>query len=71
MKLLYNIQNSPQLKREANTKFPSQPCKSCLIEGFGEDIRKLVLSGHMPQLDVAFLVVITQKVKTHIDMLGF
>ena len=38
---------SPPLKRETNSKLPSQACKLGLVKGFGEDIYELVLSVNM------------------------
>jgi hypothetical protein len=42
-KLEYNNQSSPPLKRETNSKLPSQASKLGLIKEFGENICKLVL----------------------------
>ena len=38
---------SPPLKRETNSKLPSQACKLGLVKGFGKDICKLVLGVNM------------------------
>ena len=38
---------SPPLKRETNSKLPSQACKLGLVKGFGEDICELVLGVNM------------------------
>ena len=57
-------------KREANTKFPPQACEGFLIEGFGEDISYLTLSPHMDQLNLSFLIVISQEVETDLYVFG-
>ena len=44
--LEYNNQSFPPLKRETNSKLPSQACKLGLVKGFGEDIYELVLGAN-------------------------
>ena len=62
-KLEYNNQSSPPLKRETNSKLPSQACKLGLVKWFSEDICKLVLGINVVQIDITFLIVVTQEVK--------
>jgi hypothetical protein len=45
---------SPQSKREANTQFPSQMCKSRLVKGFGQNVCKLPMGINVAQINVAF-----------------
>jgi hypothetical protein len=45
----------PSIKKEANTQFPSQMCKSRLIKGFGENVSQLTMGINLAQIDVAFL----------------
>ena len=60
---------SPPLKRETNPKLPWQMCKLSLVNGFGEDICKLVLGINMAKVNVPFLIVVTQEMKADIYML--
>jgi hypothetical protein len=60
----------PQSKREASTQFPLQMCKSRLINEFGQNVSKLLVGNNMAQINVAFLTMITKKVKANINVLG-
>ena len=62
---------SPPLKRETNPKLPWQMCKLSLVNGFGEDICKLVLGINVVQIDITFLIVVTQEVKADFYVLCF
>jgi hypothetical protein len=44
-------------------------CKSRLIKGFGENVSQLTM-GIDVQIDVAFLRMVTKKVKANINVLG-
>ena len=59
-KLEYNNQSSPPLKRETNSKLPSQASKLGLVKWFGEDICELVLGVNMAQVNIPFLIVVSQ-----------
>jgi hypothetical protein len=61
-KLEYNNQSSP-LKRETNSKLPSQASKLGLVKWFGEDICELILGIKVVKIDITFLIVVTQEVK--------
>jgi hypothetical protein len=58
-KLEYNNQSSPPMKRETNSKLPSQACKLGLVKWFGEDIYNLVLGINVVHIDITFLIVVT------------
>jgi hypothetical protein len=45
-------------------------CKSNLIKGFGQSASKLPMGVNVVQIDVAFLIMITKKVKANINALG-
>jgi hypothetical protein len=45
-------------------------CKSRLIKGFGENISQLSMGINVAQIDVAFLRMVTKKVKVSIKVLG-
>jgi hypothetical protein len=45
-------------------------CKSGLVKGFDQNDNKLSMGINMAQIDVAFLIMITKKVKTNTDVLG-
>jgi len=62
---------SPPLKRETNPKLPLQACKLGLVKGFGEDIYELVLGVNMAQVNIPFLIVVSQEVKVDLYMFGF
>jgi hypothetical protein len=62
-KLEYINQSSPPLKRETNSKLPSQVSKLGLVKWFGEDICELVLGINVVQINITFLIVVTQEVK--------
>ena len=62
---------SPPLKRETNPKLPSQTCKLGLVKGFGEDICELVLGVNMAQVNIPFLIVVSQEVEADLYMFGF
>jgi hypothetical protein len=68
-KLECNNQCSPPLKRETNSKLPSQASKLGLVKWFGEDIYELVLGINVVQIDITFLRVVTQEVKAYFYML--
>ena len=55
---------------ETNTQFPSQMNKSFLIKGFGQNVSKLSLGINVAQIDIAFFIMITKKVKANINVLG-
>jgi hypothetical protein len=42
-----------------------------LVKGFGEDIYELVVGVNMNKVDVPFLIVVSQEVKTDLYVLGF
>jgi hypothetical protein len=44
--------------------------KSFLIKGFGQNVCKLASGINIAQFDVAFLIMITKKVKANINVLG-
>jgi len=62
---------SPPLKRETNPKLPLQTCKLGLVKGFGEDIYELVLGVNMAQVNIPFLIVVSQEVEADLYMFGF
>ena len=62
---------SPPLKRETNSKLPSQACKLGLVKGFGKDICELVLGVNVVQVYIPFLVVVSQEMEVDIYMFGF
>jgi hypothetical protein len=45
-------------------------CKSVLIKGFGENVSQLSMGINMAQINVAFLKMITKKVKANINVLS-
>jgi hypothetical protein len=61
-KLEYNNQSSP-LKRETNSKLPSQASELGLVKWFGEDICELILGIKVVKIDITFLIVVMQEVK--------
>jgi hypothetical protein len=44
--------------------------KCFLIKGFGQNISKLSIDINVAQIDVAFLIMITKKVKANLNVLG-
>jgi hypothetical protein len=62
-KLEYNNQSSPPLKRETNSKLPSQASKLGMVKWFGEDIYELALGINVVQINITFLIVVTQEVQ--------
>jgi hypothetical protein len=60
-----------KLKREANSKLSSQASKLGLVKRFGEDICELVVGVNMNKVNVLFLIVVSQEVKTNLYVLGF
>jgi len=68
-KLEYNNQSFPPLKRKTNSKLPSQASKLGLVKWFGEDICELVLGINVVQIDITFLIVVTQEVKANFYVL--
>jgi hypothetical protein len=42
-----------------------------LVKGFGEDICELVMGVNMNKVNVPFLIVVLQEVKTDLYVLGF
>jgi hypothetical protein len=71
-RLMYkNKKNFPTLKRETNSKLHSQASKLGLVKGFGEDICELVVGVNMNKVNVPFLIVVSQEVKTDLYVLGF
>jgi hypothetical protein len=42
-----------------------------LVKGFGEDIYELVVSVNMNKVNVPFLIVVSQEVKTNLYVLGY
>jgi hypothetical protein len=63
-KLEYNNQSSHHLKRKTNSYLPSQASKLGLVKQFGKDICELVLDINVVQINITFLIVVTQEVKT-------
>jgi hypothetical protein len=63
--------SSSPLKRETNSKLPSQASKLGLVKGFGEDICELVMGVNMNKVNVPFLIVVSQEVKADLYVLGF
>jgi hypothetical protein len=45
-------------------------CKSRLINRFGENASQLMMGINVTQIDVAFLRMVTKKVKANINVLG-
>jgi hypothetical protein len=68
-KLEYNNQNSPPLKRETNSKLPSQASKVGLVKWFGENVCELVLGINVVQINITFLIVVMQEVKANFYVL--
>jgi hypothetical protein len=66
---MYKNQNFPPLKRETNSKLSSQASKLGLVEWFGKNICELVLGIIVVQINITFLIVITQEVKAELYML--
>jgi hypothetical protein len=56
--------SSPPLKRETNSKLPSQASKLSLVKWFGEDICELILGINVVHIDITFLIVVKQEVKS-------
>jgi hypothetical protein len=54
-KLEYNNQSSPPLKRETNSKLPTQASKLGLVKWFGENVCELVLGINVVQINITFL----------------
>jgi hypothetical protein len=44
--------------------------KCGLIEGFGQNVSKLPMGINMVQISVPFLIIISEKVKANINVLG-
>jgi hypothetical protein len=42
-----------------------------LVKGFGEDICELIVGVNMNKVNVPFLIVVSQEVKTDLYVLGF
>jgi hypothetical protein len=42
-----------------------------LVKGFGEDICELVVGVNMNKVNIPFLIVVSQEVKTDLYVLGF
>jgi hypothetical protein len=61
---------NPQLKGKTHTQLPSQMCKSGLIKGFCEDVCKLTVGINMVKINVPFIIMISNKMKADIDVLG-
>jgi hypothetical protein len=57
-KLEYNNQSSPSLKRETNSKLPSQASKLGMVKWFGENVCELVLGINVVQINITFLIVV-------------
>jgi hypothetical protein len=57
-------------KWETNTQFPSQMNKCFCIKGFGQNVSKLATGINIAQFDVAFLIMITKKVKENLNVFG-
>jgi uncharacterized protein YdeI (YjbR/CyaY-like superfamily) len=68
-KAIYKIKVS-QLKRETHPQLTPQACKVRLIQGFCEYVCELVTGVNMAQVNVTLLIVITKKVKAHINVFG-
>jgi hypothetical protein len=60
-----------KLKREANSKLSSQASKLGLVKMFSEDICELVMDVNMNKVNVPFLIVVLQEMKTGLYVLGF
>jgi hypothetical protein len=65
-----NKEKNPQLEGKTHTQLPSQMCKSGLIKGLCEDICKLSVGINMVKINVPFLIMISQKIKEDIIVLG-
>jgi len=70
-KLEYNNQSSPPLQREKNSKLPLQASKLGLVKRLCKDVCKLVLGGYMDEINVAFFIVVSEKVESDFDVFGF
>lgn len=69
LKLVYNPK-FPPLKRETNSEFTPQPSKLGQVKWLREDISQLVMCVHVNQVNVTLLIVISQEMEPHLDMLG-
>jgi hypothetical protein len=58
----------PSIKNGNKQQFPSQMCKSRLIKEFGENVSQLSMGINVVQNDVAFLRMVTKKVKVNINI---
>jgi hypothetical protein len=56
-------------KKGTNSKLPSQASKLGLVKWFGEDIYELVLGINVVQIDIIFLIVVTQEMKANFYVL--
>jgi hypothetical protein len=45
-------------------------CKNRLIKGFSENVSQLSIGINMAEIDIAFLRMVTKKVKVNINALG-
>src|SRR5579859_2513241 len=64
------VYSTPTLKGVADAQFSSQPGKSGLVQGLGENICKLFGSVYIVQINVTLLIVISQKVIPHLYVFG-
>ena len=64
------VYSTPALKGIADAQFSSQPGKSGLIQGLGENVCKLFGSVYIVQINVTLLIVISQKVIPHLYVFG-
>ena len=64
------VYSTPTLKGVADAQFSSQPGKSGLVQGLGENICKLSGSVYIVQINVTLLIVISQKVVPHLYVFG-
>ncbi len=64
------VYSTPNLKRVADAQFSSQPGKSGLVQGLGENVCKLFGSVYIVQINVTLLIVISQKVVPHLYVFG-
>jgi hypothetical protein len=67
----YTTKLFPSSKRETNPKVSSQTCKLGLVKGFGKDICELVSGVNMAQVNIPFLIVVSQEVEADLYMFGF
>jgi hypothetical protein len=68
---MYKNQKLHSSKKGSKLQAPLASEQIGLGQGFGEDIYELIVSVNMNKVNVPFLIVVSQEVKTDLYVLGF